>query len=57
MSEDCVLVRNIAKDSVVSFDDVTLPAPRVVDALWQEQLRRWPLQARATAAARQPTLA
>jgi predicted homoserine dehydrogenase-like protein len=45
MSEGCVLTRDIAKDQVISFNDVTLPAPRLIDQLWQEQLRRWPAKA------------
>jgi predicted homoserine dehydrogenase-like protein len=43
MSDDCVLVRDVGKDEVVRFDDVRMPAPRLRDALWQEQDRRWPL--------------
>src|SRR5205823_12575259 len=54
LSEDCVLLRDIPKDCVVSFDDVTRPAPRLVDSLWQEQRQRWPQQARA--ASPQPAL-
>jgi predicted homoserine dehydrogenase-like protein len=42
MSEDCVMVRDIAKDQVVGFADVRLPPPRLIDRLWQEQLQRWP---------------
>jgi predicted homoserine dehydrogenase-like protein len=42
LSEDCVLVRDIAKDSVVRFDDVRLPATRLSDRLWREQRQRWP---------------
>jgi predicted homoserine dehydrogenase-like protein len=42
MSEDCVMVRDIAKDQVVGFADVRLPPPRLIDHLWQEQLQRWP---------------
>jgi predicted homoserine dehydrogenase-like protein len=49
MSEDCVLRRDVPKDAVVSFDDVTLPAPRLVDELWAEQQRRWPLAERSSA--------
>ncbi|MFO1217460.1 MAG: NAD(P)-dependent oxidoreductase [Burkholderiaceae bacterium] len=43
MSDDCVLLRDVAKDHAISFDDVQLPAPRLVDELWREQLRRWPV--------------
>jgi predicted homoserine dehydrogenase-like protein len=42
LSEDCVLVRDIAKDSVISFDDIQLPATRLSDQLWKEQRQRWP---------------
>jgi predicted homoserine dehydrogenase-like protein len=42
LSENCVLLRDVAKDDVVSFADVRMPATRLSDELWQEQLRRWP---------------
>ena len=42
MSEDCVMLRDVAKDQVVGFDDVILPPARLIDRLWQEQLQRWP---------------
>jgi len=42
LSDDCVLLRDIAKDAVVSFDDIRLPATRLSDTLWQEQQQRWP---------------
>jgi len=41
LSEGCVLLRNIAKDDVVTFDDVKMPATRLSDELWMEQLQRW----------------
>ena len=44
LSESCVLVRDVAKDEVVSFDDVKMPAPRLSDELWLEQQKRWPQQ-------------
>jgi predicted homoserine dehydrogenase-like protein len=53
MSEDCILRRDIGRDDVISFDDVTRPARTVVDDLWDEQQRLWPLAARGVAA-RQP---
>ncbi len=43
LSEGCVLLRDIEKDQVVSFDDVSLPPVRLSDKLWQEQQQRWPL--------------
>jgi len=42
LSEGCVLRRDIAKDQVVSFDDVDPPNDRLIDALWREQCERWP---------------
>ena len=41
MSEDCVLLRDVRKDSVVSCEDVKLPAGRLADQLWREQNARW----------------
>ena len=49
MSEDCVLVRDVDKDAVVSFDDVRLPPTRSIDELWHEQQRRWPGAAKSVA--------
>jgi predicted homoserine dehydrogenase-like protein len=43
LSEDCVLIRDVSKDEVVSFDDVKFPPTRLVDELWLEQQRRWPI--------------
>ena len=59
MSDDCVLLRDVAKDEVVSFNDVRLPSPRLLDRLWQEQLQRWPGAdtARPVPAARAPVMA
>ncbi len=53
MSEDCVMLRDVAKDQVVGFADVSLPSPRLIDRLWQEQLQRWP-SARPPAAGAAP---
>jgi predicted homoserine dehydrogenase-like protein len=39
MSEGCVLVRDIAKDRTIHFNDVNLPDRRLVDELWREQER------------------
>lgn len=41
LSEDCVLRRDVPKDSVVSFRDVELPAGRLAQQLWLEQNARW----------------
>ena len=39
LSEGCVLRRDVAKDAVVSFDDVISPPGRLAEALWHEQTR------------------
>jgi predicted homoserine dehydrogenase-like protein len=44
LSEGCRLVRDIAKDSVISFADVDLRASGLAQKLWQEQLALWPRQ-------------
>jgi len=46
LSEDCVLLRDVAKDQVVTFSDVRMPPLRLSDELWKEQLGRWPLATR-----------
>jgi len=43
LSEDCTLRRDVAKDQVISFADVTLPNRPAVDKMWSEQLARFPL--------------
>jgi predicted homoserine dehydrogenase-like protein len=45
LSGGCVLRRDVAKDAVVSFDDVISPPGRLAEALWHEQNARWPLVA------------
>ncbi|GAA4972626.1 NAD(P)-dependent oxidoreductase [Pseudonocardia tropica] len=37
VAEGCTLVRDVAKDAVLTYDDVTLPPGRLVDALREEQ--------------------
>jgi predicted homoserine dehydrogenase-like protein len=49
LSEGGVLRRDIAKDAVLSFDDVKLPGGRLSDTLWDEQCARWSLGATALA--------
>jgi len=44
LSEGCVLLRDVAKDTVLSFDDVRALPGGMVEALWQEQARRWGLE-------------
>lgn len=39
--EGCKLLRNIAKDSVITYDDVVLPAGRLADRLRAEQYRKF----------------
>jgi predicted homoserine dehydrogenase-like protein len=48
LSEGCVLHRGVAKDQVVSFEDVVQPNGRLVDMLWGEQRSRWPQVRRGT---------
>ena len=55
MSDDCILLRDIAKDGVVAFDDVKMPATRLRDELWLEQMRRWPIVATVDAGIERPT--
>ena len=43
LSDGCVLRRNIAKDSVISFDDVDQVLGGVAHSLWKEQSARWPV--------------
>ncbi|MDH2355954.1 NAD(P)-dependent oxidoreductase [Bradyrhizobium sp. SSUT112] len=44
LSEGCVLRRDIAKDAVISFNDVESPRGRLAEKLWREQNQRWPLE-------------
>ena len=37
--EGCKLLRDVAKDSVITYDDVTLPPDRIADQLRAEQYR------------------
>jgi predicted homoserine dehydrogenase-like protein len=39
--EGCVLTRNVPKDSVITYSDVTLPQNRLADQLRAEQYRRF----------------
>jgi predicted homoserine dehydrogenase-like protein len=41
LSEGCTLRHDVAKDSVITFADVTLPNRGAVDQLWKEQLARF----------------
>jgi predicted homoserine dehydrogenase-like protein len=42
LAEGCTLKSAIAKDAVLTFDDVDLPPGRLCDRLWQEQLEKFP---------------
>lgn len=42
LADDAVLLRALPQDSVVTFDDVRMPAQRPRDVLWQAQRSRWP---------------
>lgn len=37
LAEDAVLKRDVKKDECMTFDDVTLPKGRKIDALWKQQ--------------------
>lgn len=43
LSEGRMLRRDIAKDDIVSFDDVEASAEGIVEKLWREQNARWPV--------------
>jgi predicted homoserine dehydrogenase-like protein len=43
LSEGCVLLRDVAKDNVISFDNVTSPLGQLSEALWREQAAHWSL--------------
>jgi predicted homoserine dehydrogenase-like protein len=42
LAEDCVLVRAVKKDQVLTYDDVRLPAGRLIDRLRAEQDELFP---------------
>ena len=41
LTDGCVLKRNVAQDTPITFDDVELPAAALSDELWQEQRARF----------------
>lgn len=43
LTDNCVLVRDVAKDVALTFGDVTLPEGRLCDRLWREQVERFPV--------------
>src|SRR5207244_3342129 len=38
LSEDCVLLRDVARDEAIAFHDIELPANRLADDLFSEQM-------------------
>jgi predicted homoserine dehydrogenase-like protein len=42
LADGCVVRRPVAKDEVLSFNDVDQPSGRLIDALWKEQCERGP---------------
>ena len=46
LSEGCVLRRDVAKDQVVSFDDIEELRSGLVEELWREQNAQWALPTR-----------
>jgi predicted homoserine dehydrogenase-like protein len=44
LSDGCVLRRDVAKDEVISFNDVESRRGRLAEKLWREQDERWPLR-------------
>lgn len=51
LSENCLLLEDVARDQVIRLDQVALPPERLSDRLWHEQLQRWPGQRRKSHAA------
>ncbi len=41
LAEGCRLTRDVAKDTVLTFDDVDIPPGRLCDRLWNEQTNRF----------------
>ncbi|MBV9100425.1 MAG: NAD(P)-dependent oxidoreductase [Candidatus Dormibacteraeota bacterium] len=41
LADGCRMVRHVARDAVLTFADVALPAERTADRLWTEQLERF----------------
>lgn len=44
LAEDCTLTKDIAKDELITFNDVVLPGDRLCDKLWAEQLKLFPVE-------------
>ncbi len=41
LAEGCILRRDVARDTVLRFDDVLMPPARLADRLWREQVARF----------------
>jgi predicted homoserine dehydrogenase-like protein len=41
LSQGCVLTQDVKRDHMLSVDDVAMPAERLSDRLWREQLDQW----------------
>jgi predicted homoserine dehydrogenase-like protein len=54
LSEGRMLCRDVAKDNALTFDDVEMADPGLVEELWQEQNARWPVTADESQLAVQP---
>jgi predicted homoserine dehydrogenase-like protein len=39
LSEDCILKNTIKKDNPITWDDVIIPGGRLIDVLWNDQLK------------------
>src|SRR5688500_11022025 len=48
LSENCVLVRDVARRETARFQEGKMRTTRLSDELWFEQSRRWPVQSVAT---------
>lgn len=46
LAEGCLLKHDVKRDHMLTVDDVTMPAERLSDRLWREQLKAWPLAGR-----------
>jgi len=44
LSEGCTLRRAVARDSVLTAEDVEMPPERLSDRLWREQRERWRIE-------------
>ncbi len=52
--EGCRLRRPVARDELLTFDDVDLPEDRLSDKLWEEQTRRFAQQPQVASMAEKP---